>query len=128
VGAWFDIAHQPLDPFPPSNIYGFFSQSWVQSALGVPVNFTGAALSVALNFRKTGDPARGGLLEDIASLLDGGLKVAMVYGDRDFACNWIGGEKTSLAIPWSGRKGFESAGYQPIYLNESYIAGQVREV
>ncbi|KUJ21338.1 alpha/beta-hydrolase [Mollisia scopiformis] len=127
VGAWFDIAHQPLDPFPPSNMYGFLGQPWVQSALGVPVNFTGAALNVAQNLRKTGDPARGGLLEDIASLLDSGVKVAMVYGDRDFACNWIGGEKTSLAIPWSSKNEFASAGYQPIYLSKTYVAGQVRQ-
>ena len=112
--SWFDIAHPALDPFPPPHIYGFLNQQWVQGALGVPINFTAAALNVALNFRSTGDPACGGLLEDIEFVLDRGVKVALVYGDRDFACSWIGGERVSLAIPYASKANFEAAGYEPI--------------
>lgn len=53
----------------------------------------------------------------------------MVYGDRDLACNWVGGERVSIALNYTG---FTNAGYQDIQvLNEqdsSYkVGGQVRQ-
>ncbi len=50
-----------------------------------------------------------------------------MYGDRDFACNWIGGEAVSLAIPYSNQEQFNAAGYAGIRTNESYVGGQVRQ-
>lgn len=38
-------------------------------------------------FFATGDFVFGGFLEDIESLLDDGIKVALINGDRDFRCN-----------------------------------------
>ncbi|TKX25263.1 serine carboxypeptidase-like protein 3 [Elsinoe australis] len=55
------------------------------------------------------------------------IKVNLFYGDRDFACNWIGGEAASLAINYTGTEEFRSAGYEPIRVNETYIGGQVRQ-
>ena len=49
----------------------------------------------------------------VAALLDGGVKVHMVYGDRDFACNWMGGEAASLRVPYSHHSEFAAAGYAP---------------
>ena len=68
-----------------------------------------------------------GYLEDIAYILDSGIKVALVYGDRDYACNWIGGEEVSLAINYTGSDQFRSAGYTAIQTNSSFIGGQVRQ-
>jgi serine carboxypeptidase len=93
----------------------------------VPINFTESSNSVYEAFERTGDTARGGFLEDVASLLDAGVKVALVYGDRDFACNWIGGENVSLNVPWSQQDSFRSAGYTPLKVNDTYSGGQVRQ-
>ncbi len=68
-----------------------------------------------------------GYLEDIAYILDSGIKVALAYGDRDYACNWIGGEEVSLAINYTDSEKFRSAGYTPIQTNSSYVGGQVRQ-
>ena len=125
--SWYDIAHPKQDPFPPPYLVGFLNQHWVQRALGVPVNYSGAAASVAGAFEATGDDARAGHLEELAYLLDKGTKVALVYGDRDFACNWIGGERASLAIDYAKSDKFQSSGYTRILTNESYIGGQVRQ-
>jgi hypothetical protein len=55
--------------------------------------------------------------------------VALIYGDRDYIRNWLGGEAVSFAIveaagasylPWY------QAGYVPIVTNDSYIGGVVR--
>ena len=67
----------------------------MQGALGVLVNFTktnnGVSSAVASAFVATGDYARkdirGGQLADIAYLLDRGVKVALIFGDRDYKCN-----------------------------------------
>jgi Serine carboxypeptidase len=68
-----------------------------------------------------------GYLEDIAYVLDSGIKVALVYGDSDYACNWVGGEKVSLAIDYTDSDQFRSAGYTAIQTNSSYVGGQVRQ-
>jgi hypothetical protein len=125
--SFYDIAAPSTSPFPREYYLGFLSQAWVQSALGVPVNFTESNNAVYDAFSRTGDSVRSGLLQDIASVLDLGVKVALVYGDRDFACNWIGGENVSLNIPWSGQSNFAGAGYTAVNVNSSYVGGQVRQ-
>ena len=78
-------------------------------------------------FDDIGDYPRPGHLEDLAFLLDHGVKVTMMYGDRDFACNWLGGEDVSLAINYTGSAEFHGAGYTDIRVNDTYIGGQVRQ-
>ncbi|KAK7949319.1 uncharacterized protein PG986_010205 [Apiospora aurea] len=110
--AVYDIAHPAKDPFPTPYMYGYLSHAPVLAALGVPVNYTETAAAVAKAFVKSYDMLRGGFLEAAASLIDNGVKVHMVYGDRDFACNWMGGEKASLAVPFSRADEFRAAGYE----------------
>jgi len=43
--------------------------------------------SPAIGFTATGDFIRDGNLEAIANLLNRGVKVALMYGDRDYQCN-----------------------------------------
>lgn len=147
---YYDIAAIDPDPFPPEYFLGFLAQHWVQGALGVPINFTESTNGVYEGFQSTGDYARrdirGGQLADIAYLLDKGIKVALMYGDRDYACNceksplqrWntgvrtnrklgIGGEAYSLAVNYSQTAAFHAAGYQDIQVNSSYVGGQVRQ-
>jgi hypothetical protein len=51
----------------------------------------------------------------------------MMYGDRDFACNWVGGEKASLAVPYSRAVEFADAGYSPLVTSEG-IKGMTRQL
>lgn len=37
-------------------------------------------------------------VQDIGYLLDDHVKVALVYGDRGWSCNWISGENVSMSI------------------------------
>lgn len=93
-----DITVRGPNLFPSPYHLGFLSQHWVQAALGVPVNYTQTKHDVYTTFSETprakgGDFARndirGGQLADIASLLDQGVKVNLIFGDRDFTCNCI---------------------------------------
>lgn len=93
-----DIAARGPNPFPSPYHLGYLSQHWVQAALGVVLNYTQATHDTYTALSKTpraegGDFARidirGGQLADIASLLDKGVKVSLMYGDRDYSCNCI---------------------------------------
>jgi len=125
--SFYDLAAPGTTPFPPNYYIGFLSQRWVQEALGVPLNYTQSNNAVNEAFSNVGDIVRGGLLQDLGYILDSGIKVALVYGDRDFACNWIGGENVSLNVPWSSQSKFQQAGYTDIKVNSSYVGGQVRQ-
>jgi hypothetical protein len=117
---WFDIAHPQADPFPPPYMFGYLTESDVLGALGVPVNFTFASPTVANAFQSTNDMTHGGFVEAVGYLLDHGVKVHMMYGDRDYACNWFGGEDASLAVPYSGSESFAEAGYAPLLTPDGY--------
>ena len=126
----YDIAHPVLDPFPPEYYNGFLNRHWVQAALGVPVNYTESSTAVYDAFASVGDAVRLDAyryLADLAHLLDSGVKVALVYGDRDYICNWIGGENVSVSVNFAYADRFRAAGYADLETNSSYVGGQVRQ-
>jgi hypothetical protein len=101
-------------------MHGYLTSSDVLSALGVPVNYSMVSLAVGQVFDASYDLILGDFLGDIAALLDdGGVKVHMMYGDRDFVCNWMGGEAASLAVPWKRMAEFAAAGYAPLIVSSS---------
>lgn len=125
---YYDISGIDIDPFPPNYYIGYLNQPHVQAALGVPVNYTNPGGNAPYYaFQNTGDYPRGGYLEDLSALIDAGIKVAFVYGDRDYACNWIGGEAVSLGVNYSHTAEFAGAGYTNITVNSTYNGGLVRQ-
>lgn len=48
------------------------------------------------------------------ALLSGGVKVAMIYGDRDMKCNWIGAENVTLHTNYPSSTAFRASGYENI--------------
>ncbi|KAJ5665072.1 uncharacterized protein N7477_007520 [Penicillium maclennaniae] len=108
---YYDITHKDPDPFPPSYFLGYLNQNWVQGGPG----------------RDYPRSDVHGYIDDIAYVLDSGIKVALVYGDRDYACNWIGGEDVSLLVNHKEADAFRNAGYTPLRTNKTYVGGQVRQ-
>ncbi|KAJ9628173.1 hypothetical protein H2204_009433 [Knufia peltigerae] len=95
----------------------------VQSSLGLPLNWTwdSNVITALLGFVPdgpipgTGDSSRQAGLVNLEYLLGDGVKVAMVFGDRDYRCPWTGGEATAKAASWKHQNGFVStAGYQEL--------------
>ena len=129
---YYDISQDLRSPFPPPFFNGYLNQPHVQRALGVPVNFTQSSRKVSVDFSSTGDLQRGdgprSYLQDIADILDAGTRVALVYGDRDWICNWVGGENVSVHVPYSGQDAFKAAGYANLTVNASSTGGLTREV
>ena len=59
----------------------------MQADLGVPLNFTGFSAVVAQEFEASGDFLKGNGLAILGQMLDRGVKISLLYGDRDYQCN-----------------------------------------
>lgn len=129
--SFYDIGRRGPDSFPPSTYLEYLNVPEVQQAIGAVTNYTSISRVVQRAFLETGDYVRGPILPRIGTLLEAGVRVALLYGDRDYICNWMGGEAVAEAIAWQspdlygGR--FRDTGYAPIIVNDSYIGGVVRQ-
>ncbi|KIW73072.1 hypothetical protein PV04_01219 [Phialophora macrospora] len=124
---YFDIAQKYPYSFPPKWAAGYLNSKPVQQDLGVPLNFSANSVPVATRFALSGDFVRGKNLAILGQLLDRGVKVALMYGDRDYQCNWLGGEKISLAVKSQISEKFSKAGYTDIHTNATFVGGTVRQ-
>jgi len=146
----YDIRQQLPSPDPPAAYQEYLNNASVLAAIGAQVNYTESSSYVQQGFISTGDTLRGGGIQDLAYLLSLGIRVALIYGDADFICNWFGGEAISLAIaqqmanstapaaslpalpsattaPASYATAFPAAGYADIVVNSTYVGGAVRQ-
>ncbi|KAM5346705.1 hypothetical protein ACJ41O_009710 [Fusarium nematophilum] len=127
----YDLAAPNADPFPPMTFQEYLNQASVQRAMGTPVNYTLTNFDIYSEFAETGDMARDGNIRRLAALLNEGVRIGFVYGDRDYICNWMGGEAVSKSLASEAGNEystkFASAGYAPIIVNDSYIGGVVRQ-
>lgn len=78
----YDISQESLNPFPPLTYLEYLNTAAVQSSIGVSLNYTEENGAVAAAFQNTGDYERGTQLSQLASLLDRGIRVALVYGGK----------------------------------------------
>ncbi|KAM0278969.1 hypothetical protein ACHAQH_004835 [Verticillium albo-atrum] len=129
--SFYDIAQPARESFPSNMYIEYANTPAFQEAIGAVTNFSSSSPEVLSAFSRTGDNARGPLLPRLAALLDSGIRVGLVYGDRDYICNWRGGEAAANALAWQARAPygqlFSAAGYAPIIVNDSYIGGVVRQ-
>ncbi|KKZ64182.1 hypothetical protein EMCG_01530 [[Emmonsia] crescens] len=138
----YDISQSPLSSFAPLTHLAYLNRARVRTALGVQVNYTDYSKIVQSAFISTGDYMRTSYIPHLASLLASGVRVALIHGDRDYACNWMGGEAVSLAIasspnspaPYRDQNAFSDiAGYAPLTIinptsGNSYVGGAVRQL
>ncbi|KAI9890360.1 MAG: hypothetical protein M1814_004270 [Vezdaea aestivalis] len=129
--SYYDIAHMIPDPFPSSQYLSYLNTAAVQSSIGTPINFTSSSRAVNRVFNSLGDFERVDPIDDLAFLLNSGVRVALIYGDRDFICNWLGGEAVSTAVAALARSpypsSFPAAGYSELMVNSSYVGGAIRQ-
>jgi carboxypeptidase C (cathepsin A) len=147
--SYYDVRQLLPDTIPNGAYLEYLNEASVQKSIGVPVNFTDSSRLVQSEFISSkifcipgdyfdwftdriiaGDEMNGRRITALSKLLSMGVRVALIYGDADYICNWMGGEAVSLAlaalIP-SYASAFPAAGYAPIAVNTSYIGGDVRQ-
>jgi carboxypeptidase C (cathepsin A) len=105
----------------------FLNLASTQEALGVNINYTSTnARNVSAGFSSTGDFVFPNFIEDLEEILAYGVRVALLYGDADYICNWFGGEAVSLAANFTNAAAFRASGYTP-FLVDGVEYGEVRE-
>lgn len=104
----------------------FLNLASTQAALGVDINYTSATSeAVFQGFETTGDFVYS-YIDELSEILGYGVRVALLYGDADYICNWFGGEAVSLAVNHTNKAAFNAAGYTP-FLVDDVEYGEVRE-
>jgi len=87
-----------------SNADRFLNQATIESALGV----TGrkwVECSTEVHTALLGDWITN-MADKISAVLESGLSVLVYSGDKDFICNWRGGEAWTNAVQWTGQSHF----------------------
>lgn len=143
----YDIRQKLPSPDPSAAYQEYLNTASVLESIGARVNYTESNPYVQQGFISTGDTISGGIIQDLADLLRLGVRVAFIYGDADYLCNWLGGQAVAFAVantlpsfPYStsigptgeGQQssyaaGFANAGYADIVVNDSYVGGAVRQ-
>lgn len=122
----YDIRHPYDDPTPPDYFADYLNQASVQQALGVDTNYSISNDQIYFAFQQTGDFVYPNFLEDLEEILNNNIRVALIYGDADYICNWFGGEAVSLAANYTHKAEFAASGYTP-FLVDGVEYGETRE-
>ncbi|KAF1979075.1 alpha/beta-hydrolase [Bimuria novae-zelandiae CBS 107.79] len=126
----YDIGLPQAQPWPPKYAASYLNNPRIRASLGIPggLNYLLFATVVNNAFIMTDDPVRDGRA-DLTYLLNAGTRVAMIYGDGDWQCNWLGAENLTLSLPWTPTscRRFNSSGYVELNLN-SYNTGAATAV
>ncbi|KAI1394421.1 peptidase [Hypoxylon trugodes] len=114
----YDIRAKDDASIPPGNWVDYLNTAKVQNAIGVDINYTStSSQDIWIGFDYTGDFVYPNLLEDLEALLAYDVRIAMVYGDADYICNWLGGQAVSLSVNYTHKAEFASAGYAPFVVD-----------
>ncbi|KAJ5753870.1 uncharacterized protein N7511_008023 [Penicillium nucicola] len=122
----YDIRHPYDDPTPESYYSSYLAKDTVLNAIGVDINYTQSNNEIYYAFQQTGDFVWPNFLEDLEDILSKPVRVALIYGDADYICNWFGGQAISLAAKYKHSKQFKKAGYAPFTV-DGVEYGETRE-
>jgi carboxypeptidase C (cathepsin A) len=125
----YDVRELTPDRFPYSFYTSYLNTPKVQQAIGAYVNFSSSNSAVSQDFGLTGDDGReDNTIEDVQTLLQDGVAVAMYAGDADYNCNWLGGQAVAEEVAGNGFQfGWAAAGFQNITTSDNIVHGQVRQ-
>ncbi|KAJ7086299.1 Alpha/Beta hydrolase protein [Mycena crocata] len=92
-----------------AHIRAYLSRPAVRKTLGVdpavPANFSSCAPLVGAAFRAQMDSFHR-TQDYIGGLLERGVRVLIYVGTYDWICNWVGNERWTRALEWSGQEEF----------------------
>lgn len=128
--SFYDIRVTTPTSFPSPAYLEYLNSAPLQKSIGAPLNYTESNDMIFYLFQETGDIVRGTQIASLGHLLALGVRVALLYGDADYICNWYGGEAVSLALAAlvpNYASAFPAAGYADIIVNSSYVGGAVRQ-
>jgi len=87
-------------------------------------NYSMMSLAVNQAFWAAGDPFYQNQ-HYVAELLERGVRVLIYVGTYDFVCNWVGNERWTLDMPWSGQEAFKKKALID-WTVDGHVAGKTR--
>ena len=110
------------------SIAKYLDQPEVRSLLGVDPaaaqNFSACSNDVGMAFNTALDALHPSY-DYVAGLLERGVRVLIYVGAYDWICNWVGNERWTLALDWSGKAEFSSQELREWSVNGA-VAGKTR--
>ncbi len=102
----------------------------MRSLLGVdpevPQNFSSCNEDIINSFHASQDELHPTITKDhVAALLERDIKVLVYAGANDWICNWVGNERWTLGLEWSGQKEFVSDRLREWHV-DGKVAGKTR--
>ncbi|KLO15321.1 alpha/beta-hydrolase [Schizopora paradoxa] len=117
-----------LDCYPEQpNIETFLSQKWVQKEIGVDPsfgNFSSVSWDIYFAFWASRDPLHQNS-HYVAELLERGVRVLIYAGTYDWIANWVGNERWTKEMVWSGQAGYVKEQLVD-WSVDGHVAGKVR--
>ncbi|KAJ6497736.1 serine carboxypeptidase [Mycena sanguinolenta] len=103
--------------YPITRVIGsYLDQPEVRTLLGVDpsltANFSSCSNQVGFAFNANLDEYRS-TQHFVAALLERGVRVLIYVGTYDWICNWVGNERWTLAMEWSGQNQFAQQELKP---------------
>jgi cathepsin A (carboxypeptidase C) len=108
-----------------SNMDKFIAREDVREELGVK-NRSWSSCNMVVHTFMLGDWVTN-LQDKVTNLLSKGVKVLVYSGDKDFICNWKGGEAWTHSLKWQKSDEFNKKDYSKWNVNEQ-PAGEFKNV
>ncbi|KAI0640108.1 serine carboxypeptidase [Trametes polyzona] len=93
------------------NVQHYLNNPHVQSILGVDgpaANYSWLSMDLNTRFTERGDHWSFPAEYHIEALLERGVRALIYVGATDWICNWVGNERMTLALEWSGQDAFRN--------------------
>eukprot|EP00831_Metopus_contortus_P074050 TRINITY_DN6759_c0_g1_i1.p2 TRINITY_DN6759_c0_g1~~TRINITY_DN6759_c0_g1_i1.p2 ORF type:complete len:199 (-),score=29.23 TRINITY_DN6759_c0_g1_i1:170-766(-) len=112
-----DSVYEVYDEF----IIPYLNLPEIQAALGVDMEYSPSNQTVYELLKNDWSLS---LVPEIEQALDKGIKVFLYYGDKDYVCNYLGGEYLSDSLNWEGQAEFLKQPYEEWKVDDIKLAEQ----
>ncbi|OJT03086.1 Carboxypeptidase Y -like protein [Trametes pubescens] len=109
-------------------VQDYLNNVHIQSLLGVDpaaVNYTWANMELNSRFDGHSDYWSFQAEHHVAALLERGVRALIYVGATDWICNWVGNERMTLGLEWTGQDAYRSEHLRE-WLVDGEVAGKVR--